>query len=95
MARKLTLAERRRLREEAVEWNRLSDVEVAGLFDSGEPVRLRIRRPPPRVLHVSLDDRAFGSLTRIARNKQVGPRDLAAMWIAERLAQEQRRKRSA
>ncbi len=92
MARKLTVAERRKLREEAAEWDRLSDAEVADLFDSGEPVRLRIRRPPPRVVPVALDERVFGSLTRIARHKQVGPRDLAAMWIAERLAQEERRR---
>ena len=95
MARKLTVAERRKLREEAAEWDRLSDAEVADLFDSGEPVRLRIRRPPPRVVPVALDERAFGSLTRIARHKQVGLRDLAAMWIAERLAQEERRRSRA
>ena len=91
MARKLTSAERRKLRQEAAEWDRLSDAEVADLFDSGQPVRRRIRRPPSRVVPVALDERAFGSLTRIARYKQVGPRDLAEMWIAERLAEEERR----
>ena len=95
MARRLTLADRRKLREKATEWNRLSDAEVADLFDSGKPVRLRIRRPPPRVLPVALDERAFGRLTRLARHRQVGPRDLAAMWIAERLAQKERRRGGA
>ena len=89
MAQKLTPAQRRALREEARGWDELSDEEFARLFDEGKPVPIRLRRPPPKTLTVALDARTLNRLRRIARRKQVGPRQLAAIWIAERLGHEQ------
>lgn len=93
MARKLTAAQGRALKHEATEWDKLSDQEFANLFDEGEPVKIRLRRPPPKVLSVALDERTLNRLKRIARHKQIQTRDLAAMWIAERLAKENRAQR--
>lgn len=89
MARKLTAAQRRALRKEAEEWDHLSDEDWARLFDEGTPVQIRFRRPPPKTLTVALDGQTLNQLRRIARRKQVGPRQLAAIWIAERLGKEQ------
>ena len=57
-------------------------------FGDGRPVKVRVRRPPPKALTVALDEQTLNRLKRIARHKQVLPRHLAAMWIAERLTQE-------
>ena len=89
MAQKLTTTKRRALREEAREWDELTDEEFARLFDEGKPVQIRLRRPPPKTLMVALDAETLNRLRRIARRKQVGPRQLAAIWIAERLGREQ------
>src|SRR5438309_8057183 len=89
MARKLTAAQRRALRKEAEEWDHLSDEDWARLFDEGTPVRVHIRRPAPKTLTVALDEKTLNRLRRIARRKQVRPRQLAAIWIAERLGEEQ------
>ena len=89
MAQKLTTAKRRALREEAREWDERTDEEFARLFDEGKPVQTRLRRPPPETLTVALDAQTLNRLRRIARRKQVGPRHLAAIWIAERLGREQ------
>jgi hypothetical protein len=88
VAQKLTAAKRRALREEAVEWDHLSDEGLAQLFDEGEPVHIRLRRPPPKTLTVALDAQTLNRLRRVARRKQVGPRQLAAIWISERLGEE-------
>lgn len=48
MAQKLTEAKRRALRDEAEEWDQLSDEDFARLFDEGTPVKVHIRRPPPK-----------------------------------------------
>lgn len=88
MAEKLTAAKRRVLREEAEEWDRLSDDELAQQFDKGKPVHVRLRRPPPKTLTVALDAQTLNRLRRVARRKQVGPRQLAAIWISERLREE-------
>ena len=88
MARKLTAAQRRALRKEAEEWDRLSDEDWARLFDEGTPVKVHIRRPVPKTLTVALDEKTLNRLRRIARRKQVRPRQLAAIWIAERLGEE-------
>ena len=88
MARRLTAAKRRALRDEADEWDRLSDEDWARLFDEGTPVRIRLRRPPPKTLTVALDTQTLNRLRRVARRKQVGPRQLAAIWISERLGKE-------
>jgi hypothetical protein len=88
MAQKLTAAQRRALKQEAVGWDELSDKEFARLFDEGQPVRVRIRRPPPKTLTVALDEQMLNRLKRVARHKQVRARHLVAMWIAERLSQE-------
>lgn len=88
MARKLTAAQRRALRKEAEEWDRLSDEDWARLFDEGTPVKIRIRRPAPKTLTVALDEKTLNRLRRIARRKQVRPRQLAAIWISERLGEE-------
>ena len=90
MAKKLTVAQRQALRREAREWDELRDEEFARLFDEGRSVQIRLRRPPPRTLTVALDERTLNRLKRIARRKQVRPRQLAALWIAERLGTEQR-----
>ena len=88
MAQKLTAAQRRALQREAFGWNELSDKDFARLFDEGQPVRVRIRRPPPKTLTVALDEQMLNRLKRVARHKQVRARHLVAMWIAERLAKE-------
>ncbi len=88
MAQKLTAAQRRALQREAVGWDELSDEEFARLFDEGRPVRVRIRRPPPKTLTIALDEQTLNRVKRVARHKQVRARHLVAMWIAERLSQE-------
>jgi hypothetical protein len=88
MAQKLTTARQRALQREAVTWDDLSDEDFARLFSEGQPVKVRIRRPPPKTLTVALDEQTLNRLKRIARHKQVRARHLVAMWIAERLAQE-------
>jgi hypothetical protein len=89
VAQKLTAARRRALRKEAREWDELTDEEFARLYEEGKPVQIRLRRPPPKTLTVALDAQTLNRLRRIARRKQVGPRYLAAIWIAERLGREQ------
>jgi len=88
MARKLTVRQRQTLRKEAEEWDRLSDEDFAYLFAEGQPVKVRVRRPPPKTLTITLDERTLNLLKRRARQKQVGPTQLAAMWIVERLTAE-------
>lgn len=55
MAQELTAAERQALREEAEEWDQLSDEDFARLFDEGEPVPIRLRRRPPKTPTVAPD----------------------------------------
>jgi hypothetical protein len=88
MARKLTARQRQTLKEEAHAWDRLADEDFVHLFTEGQPVKVRLRRPPPKTLTVALDAKTLNLLKRLARQKQVGPTHLAAMWIAERLASE-------
>jgi len=88
MAQKLNAAQRRAFKREAVGWDELSDEDFARLFGEGQPVRVRVRRPPPKTLTVALDEQTLNRLKRIARHKQVRARHLVAMWIAERLTQE-------
>ena len=88
MAQKLTAAQRRALKQEAVGWDELSDEDFARLFAEGPPVRARVRRPPPKTLTIALDERTLNRVKRVARHKQVRARHLVAMWIAERLSQE-------
>lgn len=88
MAQKLTAAQRWALKREAFAWDELSDEDFARLFDEGQPVRVRVRRSPPKTLTIALDERTLNRLKRVARHKQVRARHLVAMWIAERLAQE-------
>lgn len=98
MAEKLSASHRRALRAEAADWDRLSDEELTALFDNAPPLATRVRRPIPKVVTIALDEAALNRLKRAARRKQVHVRHLAAMWIAERLAQEQverRRRRMA
>jgi hypothetical protein len=88
MAQKLTTAQRRAFKREAVGWDDLSDEDFAQLFEEGRPVKVRVRRPPPKILTVALDEQTLNRLKRVARHKQVRARHLVAMWIAERLTQE-------
>jgi len=88
MAQKLSAAERQALKREAVGWDELSDEDFARLFSEGQPVKVRVRRPPPKVLTITLDEPTLNRLKRVARHKQVRARHLVAMWIAERLSQE-------
>lgn len=88
MAQKLTARQKQALKKEAEDWDRLSDDDFAQLFAEGEPVKTRLRRPPPKTLTISLDEQTLNLLKRLARRKQVGPTQLAALWIAERLAEE-------
>ncbi len=88
MVQKLTSAQRRALKREAVEWDELSDEDFARLFDEGQRVRVRVRRPPPKTLTITIDEQMLNRLKRVARHKQVRARHLVALWIAERLAQE-------
>ena len=88
MAQKLTAAQRRALKREAVGWDELSDEDLARLFNEGRPVSVRLRWAPPKTLTVALDEQTLNRLRRVARHKQVRARHLVAVWIAERLAQE-------
>lgn len=88
MAKKLTAIQRRSLRHEGRTWDGLTDADLARLFDEAPPVRIRLRRPPPKSLTVALHREMLNGLQRVARRKQVHPRQLAAMWIAEGLARE-------
>src|SRR5712692_4064233 len=88
MAERLTARERRALTDEAKQWDRLNDEDLVQIFDEGEPVQVRFRRPPPKTLTIALDPQILNRLKRVARRKQVGPKDLVAMWVAERLSQE-------
>jgi len=88
VARKLTGAQRKALRREAEEWDRLSDEDWARAFDEDTPVNVRLRRPAPKTLTVALDSNTLNRLKRVARRKQVAARQLAAMWISERLREE-------
>ena len=88
MAQKLTASQRRALKREAVGWDEFSDEDFARLFAEGQPVKVRVRRPPPKTLTVALDEQTLNRLKRLARRKQVRARHLVAMWIAERLTQE-------
>ena len=89
VAQRLTASQRRALHEEATVWERVGDDEFTRLVAKGRPLRVRVRRPLPRVLAIALDAPALNGLKRIARRKQVEARHLAAMWIAERLAREE------
>ncbi len=89
MAQRLTASQRRALGDEAAAWDQLGDEDFTRLFEAGRPLRVRVRRPLPKILAIALDEPTLNGLKRIARRKQVGARLLAAMWIAERLAQEQ------
>lgn len=89
MAQKLTASQRRALKGESVAWDQMSDEDFARLFSEGQPVKVRIRRTPPKTLTVALDEQTLNRLKRLARHKQVRTRHLVAIWIAERLAQEQ------
>lgn len=88
MAQKLTMAQQRALQQEAAAWDELSDEDFARLFDEGHPVKVRVRRPPPKTLTIALDEQTLNRLKRVARHKQVRARHLVAMWIAERLSRE-------
>jgi hypothetical protein len=88
VVQKLTFTQRRALKREAVGWDELSDEDFARLFNDGPPVKVRVRRPPPKALTIALDEQTLNRLKRVARHKQVLARHLVAMWIAERLAQE-------
>ena len=89
MAQELSAADRRALRTEAADWDRLSDEDPARFFDDAPSLGTRVRRPVPKVVAIALDEGTLNRLKRVARRKQVHIRQLAAMWIAERLAQEQ------
>jgi hypothetical protein len=89
VAQKLTATQRRLLREEAVDWDRLSDDDLARLVEKARPLGVRVRRPFPKVLPIALDESTLNGLKRVARRKQVDVRYLVAMWVAERLAREQ------
>lgn len=88
MAQKSSAAKQRALKREAIGWDELSDDDFARLFEEGQPVKVRIRRLPPKTLTIALDERTLNGLKRIARHKQVHTRHLVAMWIAERLSRE-------
>ncbi|MBI2197845.1 MAG: hypothetical protein HYU42_04495 [Candidatus Rokubacteria bacterium] len=89
MAQKLSASDRRALRAEAADWDRLSDEELTRLFENDPPLGTRVRRPLPKVVPIALDEANLNRLKRVARRKQVHVHQLVAMWIAERLAQEQ------
>lgn len=88
MAKKLTAAQRQARREEVGRWDELGDDDFVRLFEEGKTVEVHVRRPPPTTLTVTLDARTLNRLKRVARRKQVRPRHLAALWIAERLGTE-------
>ena len=54
MVRKLTPRQKQTLRKEAEEWDRLADEDFVHLFTEGQPVKMRLRRPSPKTLTVTL-----------------------------------------
>ena len=89
MAQKLTAAQCRALKREAIGWDELSDEDFARLFAKGQPVKVRVRRPPPKTLTVALNEQTLNRLKRLARHKQARARHLVGIWIVvERLSQE-------
>ena len=82
--------QRQALKREAEAWDRIPDEDFAQLFTEGQSVKRRLRRPPPKTLTLTLDERTLNLLKRLARRKQVGPTHLAALWIAERLTHEEK-----
>ncbi len=88
MAQRLTASHRRALREEGAAWDQLGDEAFTRLFETARPLRVQMRRPLPKILAIALDGRTLNGLKRLARRKQVEPRHLVAIWIAERLARE-------
>ena len=73
MAQKLTAAQRRALKREAVGWDELSDEDFVRLFAKGQPVKVRVRRPPPKTLTVALDEQTLNGLMRLARHNKSAP----------------------
>jgi hypothetical protein len=64
MAQKLTARQKQTLKKEAEDWDRLSDDDFAQLFAEGEPVKIRIRRPPLKTLTILLDEQTPNLLRR-------------------------------
>jgi hypothetical protein len=91
----MTAARRQALHNEAEEWDQLTDEAFAQLFDQGKAVQIRLRRPPPKTLTLALDEPTLNRLKREARRRQVQPRQLAAMWISERLGAKERAEESS
>ena len=83
-------SQRQALKREAEAWDRITDEDFAQLFTEGQSVKMRLRRPPPKTLTLTLDERTLNLLKRLARRKQVGPTHLAVLWIAERLIHEEK-----
>ena len=79
MAQRLTIEQKQALQKEAEVWDQLSDQDFAQLFDEGQPVKQRIRHPPPKTLTINLDEKTLNLLKRVARQKQIGYTHLAAM----------------
>lgn len=88
MEQKSTPRQKQALKKETEEGDQLADDDFARLFTEGQPVKVRLRRPPPKTLTVTLEEKTLNLLKRLARQKQIGPTQLAAMWITERLAAE-------
>jgi hypothetical protein len=73
-SRQLTAAQRRSLRKEAEEWDRLSDEDWVRIFDEGTPRNAHFRRPLSKTLKLALDVKKQKQSRRVARRKQATKR---------------------
>lgn len=87
---KLTPTIRKRLNEEAREWDAAihgeSSQEVEELLEKAEP--FESTRPVRRSVSLRLDPFDIALLKRIARTKGIPYTQLMAMWLHERIEQE-------
>ena len=63
--------------------------------ETGEVVKIEVKRPLNKVIPVRLSSKNWEELRREAREVGVGPTTLARMWIFEKLRQVMLAKKSA
>ncbi len=93
---RLPLETRRRLRDEARDWDAAihaeDPAEVRKLLADAEP--FEARRPVRRPVSLRLDPSDIAILKRLARRKGIPYTQLMALWLHERIEEEQKAVRS-
>ncbi len=74
--------------DEAVWWDENDFLDYPDEF---REVDIQIRRPPKITLSIRLPNEQINLLKRFGRRRNLGHTQLAAMWLAERIAIEKRR----